>query len=200
MHQHNHEYDPALDAFFNVVSSFMSLSPESKNAFAGIMTKRELPKGTQLLNAGQVCRHIFYIEKGLARTYYIKDGKDVTDWISMEQTFSVSIVSFITGKPDIRNIELLEAATIWEIGVDDIQQLYNHHHEIERFGRLLVSQGLVQMQQRFDDLHFSTARDRYLNLITIHPTIVQRVPLGMVASYLGITPETLSRIRAGLTI
>ncbi|MBS0031592.1 Crp/Fnr family transcriptional regulator [Chitinophaga sp. 22321] len=200
MNQDNHEYDPALNVFFNVVGSFMSLSPESKNVFAGIMTKRELPKGTQLLTAGQVCRHIFYIEKGLARTYYIKDGKDVTDWISVEQTFSVSIVSFITGKPDIRNIELLEAATIWEIGADDIQHLYDHHHEIERLGRLLVSQGLVQMQQRFDDLHFSTARERYLNLITMHPTIIQRAPLGMVASYLGITQETLSRIRAGLTI
>lgn len=196
----SNKYDPALNDFFNVVSAFLTLSAESKRVFAGIMHKKILPKGTLLVTAGNISRHIYYIEKGLARTYYVKDGKDVTDWISVEHTFSASIVSFITGKPDIRNIELLEPGTIWEIGADDLQELYNQHHEIERFGRILVSQGLVQLQQRFDDLHFATARDRYKNLMLLHPSIIQRVPLGMVASYLGMTPETLSRIRAGFTI
>jgi CRP-like cAMP-binding protein len=196
----SNEYDPALKIFFNAIDAFIALSAESKHAFASIMKRKELPKGTTLVQAAYVCRHIFFIEKGLARTYYVKDGKDITDWISVEQTFSTSIVSFITGKPDIRNIELLETSIIWEIGYDDIQNLYNQNHEIERFGRLLVSQGIVQMQQRFDDLHFSSARDRYKKLMELHPYIIQRVPLGMIASYLGITSETLSRIRADFTI
>ncbi|MBO9728656.1 MAG: Crp/Fnr family transcriptional regulator [Chitinophaga sp.] len=193
-------YDPSLDDFFDMIKTFITLSPESKLAMAGILEKRELPKGHHLVHAGAVCRHVYFIEKGLTRTYYVKDGKDVTDWISTEKTVATSIVSFITGMPDIRSIELLEPTVLWAIGHDDLQKLYNESHEIERFGRLLVSYGLVQMQQRFDDLHFATARERYRKLITQHPDIVQRVPLGMVASYLGITQETLSRIRADFTI
>ncbi|TWF40493.1 CRP-like cAMP-binding protein [Chitinophaga polysaccharea] len=190
-------YDPSLNDFFDVIKSFITLSADSKLAMAGILDKKELPKGYQLVRAGTVCRHVYFVEKGLTRTFYSKEGKDVTDWISVEKTFATSIVSFITGLPDIRSIELLEPSVLWAIGHDDLQQLYDANHEIERFGRLLVSHGLVQMQQRFDDLHFATARERYQKLIAQHPSIIQRVPLGMVASYLGITPETLSRIRAG---
>jgi hypothetical protein len=74
--------------------------------------------------------------------------------------------------------------------------LYAQYHEIEKLGRLLVSGGLVQMQQRFDDLHFSTALQRYKNIIENHPTLVERVPLGILASYLGMSQETLSRMRS----
>ncbi|MCW3466186.1 Crp/Fnr family transcriptional regulator [Chitinophaga nivalis] len=192
-------YDPSLNDFFDIIKTFITLSADSKLTMANILEKKELPKGHHLVSAGSVCRHVYFIEKGLTRTYYLKDGKDVTDWISVEKTMATSIVSFITGMPDIRSIELLEPTTLWAISHDDLQKLYDENHEIERFGRILVSYGLVQMQQRFDDLHFATARERYRKLMQQHPTIVQRVPLAMVASYLGITPETLSRIRADYT-
>ncbi|NSL87854.1 Crp/Fnr family transcriptional regulator [Chitinophaga sp. Mgbs1] len=189
-------YDPALNDFFETIKSFITLSADSREALASVMKRSELPKGTVLVHPGSICKYIYYIEKGLTRTWYVKDGKDVTDWISVERTFATSIVSFVTGQPDIRGIELLEPAIIWAIGHDDIQRLYDSSHEIERFGRLLVSLGLVQMQQRFDELHFATARDRYRRLMEQHPGIIQRAPLGIIASYLGITQETLSRIRA----
>ncbi|HVI47886.1 MAG TPA: Crp/Fnr family transcriptional regulator [Chitinophaga sp.] len=192
-------YDPALNDFFDAVKAFITLSEDSKLAFAGILERTELPKGEVLVRPDTTCNYLYYIEKGLSRTYYIKDGKDITDWISTEKTIATSIVSFITRRPDIRTIELLENAVLWRIGYDDLQRLYDESHEIERFGRLLLSTGIVQMQQRFDDLHFATAKERYAKLMNINPTIIQRVPLGMIASYLGITQETLSRIRASHT-
>ncbi|QHT68943.1 Crp/Fnr family transcriptional regulator [Rhodocytophaga rosea] len=186
-----------MQAFFETVNQFLPLSAESKQALSAILQRMELPKGHVLVRAGTVCHYIYFIEKGLSRTYYLKEDKDVTDWISTENTFACSIVSFITRKPDRRIIELLEDSLLWAIHYQDIEQLYKNHHEIERFGRLVTSHGLVQMQQRFDELHFATAHERYKHLIETSPTIIQRVPLGMIASYLGITGETLSRIRAG---
>ena len=188
-----------MEDLFKSLSQFITLSPESKSAFSGILIRKEMKKGEILLKAEKTCNHIYYIEKGLTRTFYLKDGKDVTDWISTEKNFSVSILSFITRKPDRRSIELLEDSILWSIYYDDLQKLYKEYHEIERLGRLLADQGLVQIQQRFDDLHFTSAQDRYKKLLLANPTIIQRVPLGMVASYLGISQETLSRIRSGLS-
>lgn len=173
------------------------LDADTTRAFADAWTQQNVPKGYILVKPGAICRHIYFIERGLTRTFYLKDGRDVTDWISLEETFAVSIVSFLTGAPDIRGIEALEPTTLWAISRDLLEGLYTQHPVIERFGRMLMSEGIVQMQRRFDDLHFSTAAGRYRSVMKNAPQILQRVPLGMVASYLGMAPETLSRIRAG---
>jgi hypothetical protein len=126
----------------------------------------------------------------------LNDGKDVTDWISDENSFACSIISFINRKPDRRIIELLEPSVLFALHYNDLESLCSKHHDIENLFRHLVSFGLVQLQQKFDDLHFSTALKRYQKLMATHPSFIQRVPLGMIASYLGITQETLSRIRS----
>ncbi|HWB27008.1 MAG TPA: Crp/Fnr family transcriptional regulator [Chitinophagaceae bacterium] len=185
-----------MDAFFAYTDTFAKLSPEAKDALAAVSKCRQLPKGEILLRPGAVCHYIYFIEKGLSRTYYIKDGKDVTDWLSAENSFAVSIVSFISRQPDIRGIELLEDSIVWAISYQDLEKLYAQYHEIEHLGRMLVSMGIVQLQHRFDELHFATAQQRYETLITAHPNVVNRVPLVLIASYLGITQETLSRIRS----
>lgn len=183
-------------SFFETVSQFTSLSAKSRAALTSVLKRSEFPKGKIIVKPHSVCRHLYFIERGLTRTYYFKDGKDITDWLSPENTFAVSIISFITRKPDRRAIELLEPSILLSLHVDELERLCSIYHDIERMTRLLVSFGLVQLQQKFDDLHFETALQRYQNLMTTNPTLIQRVPLGMIASYLGITQETLSRIRS----
>ena len=185
-----------MNAFFNVLSQFTPLSTESKAAFSSIIKRLELPKGHVLVKENTTCNYLYFVEKGLTRTYYFKDGKDITDWISAENSFACSIVSFITRKPDRRIIELLEPSVLYAINHDKLEEMYFRFHEIERLGRLLVSSGMVQMQQKFDDVHFTTAIQRYQTLMKTNPSFILRVPLGMIASYLGITQETLSRIRS----
>lgn len=185
-----------MESFFAYIASFVRLSEESREALAPVLRPMELPKGHSLLRPGGVCKHFYFIGKGLSRTYYFKDGKDVTDWISTEGSIAVSIISFLTHQPDIRGIELLEPSSLLAISHTDLEQLYMRFHDIERLGRLLISAGIIQLQQRFDDLHFATAHERYQKLIATTPSLINRVPLGMIASYLGITQETLSRIRA----
>jgi CRP-like cAMP-binding protein len=185
-----------MEALFSVLDQISPLTTESKRAFAAITKTRQLPKGFTLLHAGAVSNHMFFIQQGLTRTFYLKDGKDVTDWISFENTFAVSVISFITRTPDRRGIELLEDSTIVEIPYYELEQLYPKHRDIETLGRLWSNFGIVQLQNRFDDLHFATATERYKKFIDRNPFALQRVPLGIVASFLGITQETLSRIRA----
>jgi len=96
-------------------------------------------------------------------------------------------------------VELLEPSLLWAIPYKRLEDLYNSYHEIERFGRLLVSHGLILVQQRFDDLHFASALERYKKMLQQNPSFIQRVPLSMIASYLGISQETLSRIRSKIS-
>jgi CRP-like cAMP-binding protein len=185
-----------MQSFLTFVKNITPLSDESLHALSAMLRRIDLPKGHCLLRPGSVCHYLYFIEKGLTRTWYLKDGKDITDWISTEGSIAVSIISFLTHQPDRRGIELLEDSIFYTISHADLEDLYRQYHDIERLGRLLLSQGIVQLQQRFDELHFSTAQQRYHQLITQNPCLVTRVPLGIIASYLGITQETLSRIRA----
>jgi CRP-like cAMP-binding protein len=185
-----------MESFFNFIGQITPLSEAAHDALAAVLERMDLPKGHGLLRPGAVCHHLYFIEKGLTRTWYTKDGKDITDWISAENTLAVSIISFLNHQPDRRGIELLEDSTFHALSYSNLEALYRDHHDIERLGRLLLSQGCIQMQQRFDDLHFATAQQRYQHLIDTNPSLLNRVPLGMIASYLGITQETLSRIRA----
>ena len=185
-----------MDKFFQTVSQFTNLSADSKQELSSCLRRLELPKGHILVKQDTVCSFVYFIDSGLTRTYYLKDGKDVTDWISDENSFACSIISFITRQPDRRTIELLEPSILFALHFNDLETLCSKHHDIENFFRQLVSFGLVQLQQKFDDLHFANALKRYQTLMTNHPTFIQRVPLGMIASYLGITQETLSRIRS----
>jgi CRP-like cAMP-binding protein len=185
-----------MDAFFKIISQFTNLSDDSNEAMSKVLKRLDLPKGHVLVKANSVCNYVYFIEKGLTRTYYLNDGKEVTDWLSAEDSFACSIVSFITRKPDRRIIDLLEPSVLWALHYDDLESLYKQHHDIERLGRHLVSFGLIQVQQRFDDLHFASALQRYQKLMQTNPDLIKRVPLGIIASYLGISQETLSRIRA----
>lgn len=185
-----------MKAFFDTVGRFAELSDESKSALAKILVYHEYPKGYLLLRPNAVCNHLYLIESGLTRTFYSKDGKDVTDWLSHEGTFACSIVSYINRQPDRRGIELLEDSALWSLQYYEIEELCKQYHDIERMGRFIVSFGLTQLQKRFDDLHFASALERYNNLMRTAPTLIQRTPLAYIASYLGITQETLSRMRA----
>jgi len=185
-----------MDKFFEIVSQMSSLSTDSKQALSAILKRQEFKKGHILVHQNSVCNYLYFIESGLTRTFYYDDGKDITDWISPENSFACSIVSFISRKPDRRQIELLEPSVLWSFQYYEIEHLCSRYHDIERMIRQLVSSGLVQLQQRFDDLHFATALQRYQTFMEEKPTLIQRVPLGMIASYLGITQETLSRIRS----
>lgn len=185
-----------MDNFFQIVSQFTNLSSDSKLAISACLTRLELPKGEVLIPENATGNFLYFVKSGLIRTFYFKEGKDVTDWFSPENSFGCSIVSFITRQPDRRSVEVLEPSVLFSLHFNDMEKLCKKHHDIETFFRRLVNLSLIQTIQKIDTLHFSTAVQRYQTFTAMHPSIIKRAPLGTVASYLGMTQETLSRIRS----
>ena len=183
-------------SFFDSVSHFVKLSSDSRNILLSLMLKESLPKGHILVPNGSYCTHVYYVEKGLARSFYIKDGKEITETFSAENSFACSMNGYLTKTPDGRQIELLEPSVIWSLPYADLEKLYDKYHDIERLGRYITTLELVDTHKRLSELQFMSAQERYNNLQSLHPGLLQRVPLGLISSYLGITQETLSRIRS----
>jgi CRP-like cAMP-binding protein len=184
-----------IDKLKEAFGEIARLSFETEQDFIASIDRMEVKKKTILQEEGRFCNHVYFIEKGMARTFYIKDGKDVTYWIAGENEFVGAMGSFFSRTVSNKNVETLEDCILWEFNYNRLEELYAQSKEMERMGRLFACYGIALQEKRFDDLHCMTARERYDLLLQNHPQIIQRVPLGIIASYLGITQETLSRIR-----
>jgi len=163
-----------------------------------IIRYESLPKNTELLKFDQIARNMYFIEKGLARVYYYQDGKDVTDYFAIDGQFIGAVPSFFTQEPSYKAIQLLEDSHLYYFSSTGFEACCDHHHDLERATRKLMGFGLVQEQQRIESLRFHSAKERYENMERQYPGITNRCPLQYIASYIGTTPVSISRIRAGL--
>lgn len=184
-----------MKTLFTHIQQHCKLSNPTLKSLEVALQKLELQKGDFLITEGKVCNHVYFLEQGCVRGFYNLDGKEISYWFAFENNFVTSFFSFITRKPGVENIQLIEDCTLWAITYDDLQKLYTKHPDMERLGRIMHERYYVMLEERFVSNHFKEARERYENLLTHAPHILQRVPLGYIASYLGITQETLSRIR-----
>jgi CRP-like cAMP-binding protein len=155
-----------------------------------------LPKNEYLLSEGSTSRHLYFLQQGALRGYYTLDGKEITHWFGFENDFVTSFHSFITQEPSVENIQLLEGSILWAISKDTLTALFDQYHEIERLVRIIYEKYYIRLEERFVNAQFKTATERYEQLLQQTPHILERVPLGCIASYLGISQETLSRIRS----
>lgn len=181
--------------FSQTIQLISPLSDKAKNALQTISKTIQLAKGDFLLEEGKVCNNLHFVEQGCLRGYYNLDGKEVTYWLSTEGMFATSFYSFISRKPSYETIRALEDSSIIAIHFDDLKSLYKDFHEIETLGRLVNERYYLQLEERTYALQFLSAKERYEKMIANNPTWLQRISLGFLASYLGITQETLSRIR-----
>lgn len=159
----------------------------------------ELEKGTTLVRERQYSDKTFFIVKGCARAFYLKDGKDITDWFAFENDFISSINSFFLNIPSLHFIELLEDSVLLEISRENVEKLSDKYRDFERLSKVIVVKTMLRQQERIASMQFHSAEQKYENILAIHPNISQRVQLTHIASYIGITLETLSRIRKRLS-
>ena len=149
-----------------------------------------------VLDTDNYSRNVFFIEEGLVRMFYYKSGKDITHYFFSEKTFAAGTESVFYHKKSIYGIEALEVTTITLIPFDIIAGLASHSIAVNRLVQSILLQTLMGFSMRLQSLQFETAQERYQKLMEEHPDILLRAPLGDIASYLGISQQTLSVIRS----
>ena len=184
-----------MKSFFEKNASLLLETPELAEAFQSIMSFESFPKHAILHEAGKICNHMFIINSGIARVFYYKEDKDITVHFSAEQESITTIDSFIQRKKSKYNIEALEDLEVLKISHSDLENLFDKNPKFDRFGRLFLQQIYMDLVERIDDLQLHSAQERYDILLQKKPYLFQRVASKHIASFLSITPETLSRIR-----
>jgi CRP-like cAMP-binding protein len=178
------------------ITIYHPLSEEAQASLHLHFEQITLSKNHHLITEGKTCRHLYFLEQGALRGYYNADGKEITHWFAFEQDFVTSFHSFITGQPAVENIQLLEGSILWTISKESFTQLLKQYQEIERVFRIALEKYYIRLEERYVNAQFKTAAERYQNMLEQTPHIIERVPLGHIASYLGISQETLSRVRS----
>ncbi|MEB2778604.1 Crp/Fnr family transcriptional regulator [Algoriphagus sp. D3-2-R+10] len=185
--------------FLAHLDSISPLSPEASNVLLELLTEVKIKKHQNLQTIGQTCKTIYFVQEGAARIFYYKDGKDVTEYFAFENDPIIRAESLFTGKPSHKAIEAINETIFLAIPANPLFTLFDQYRDIERLFRLLVERSYVDTINRLESLQFHSAEERYLFLLEKSPQVVKEIPLKHIASYLGITQVSLSRIRGNIS-
>jgi CRP-like cAMP-binding protein len=180
-----------------ILESELSVELVEKLFDATVETKYR--KGDKILEQGDTSAPIFIVTEGLLRMfYYDSKGNDITHWFAAEENIITDPATYFDQAPSNYLIEALEDCTVRSLKLKELNRLCKEHHAIEYFGRLLTLRIAMELNRKLMDIQFKSAKERYVTLIESKPDIFQRTKLGHIASYLGITQVSLSRIRSEL--
>ena len=177
---------------------YSTMTHDELDILESVLVPMKFAKGERILDEGQTCEHIYWIVKGLARQFYFKNGKELTEYMATENTVMMSIESLFMEKPTTQVIQALEPTVIYALPKKELEAVAMRSVNIQILYRKILEESLIISQQRADMLRFESAQDRYQKLVKSSPQLVLRAPLVYIASYLQMTPETLSRVRTAV--
>lgn len=184
------------EKLFNLFNAIYPLSDELKSEIIKSSEIINVKKKTILLNAGERGNTIYFIVKGAARIYYLdKKGKETNTWFLFENELLISVYGFYTGNPSFEYLETVEDCKLIAVKREKLDEIYLNFMEFNFSGRKLTEFYHMRNEIQANDLRMYSAKERYENLIQRNSKLLQRISLGHIASYLGISQETLSRIR-----
>ena len=175
------------------------LSSQVSDAILSMLSEVKIKKNHDLQSIGQTCKTIYFVQQGVARIYYYKDGKDVTEYFAFENDLIIRAESLFTGKPSHKAIQAISDTNFIAIPARQLFGLFDQHRDLEHLFRKVVEHSYVDTISRLESLQFHSANERYAHLMEKSPEVIQEIPLKHIASYLGITQVSLSRIRANMS-
>lgn len=184
----------ALQNFFG---QYGALSEASLEELVNNFKLKTLRKGELLLSQGQICGHIYFVSKGCLRLYYITNDIEITVWFSFENNSAIELSSFLSEEPSDYFLEAIEDSEVFSLHKSELNKLYARHPQLERIIRTFWEDIILNLLKRFTALQRDSAEKRYLDLLS-QPKYFQRVPQKYLASYIGVTPSSLSRIRRNI--
>lgn len=177
------------------IRQVVALDESELAQFVGRFQKKELAKDDYYCQEGQVMKSVAFVGQGILRYFYIKDGEEKTGQFFFEQGWVADYYSFLTQSPSNMFIQAIEDAVLYTLSYEDMQSLYVEVPKTEKFGRVMAEQLFIGTQRRNRSLLSDSPAERYMELVRDRPKVIENIPLYMIASYLGIQPESLSRIR-----
>ena len=179
-----------------MISKIIPLSKALKRDVTNKLTFAKIDRKQILLKEGEVCNYLYFVQKGLLRSFYDKEGQDITNWFLLENDLAISLLSFYRRQPSFETIETLEDSELLYIHYDDLMELYRKFPIFNVVGRVLTEEYYCRSEEKTIALRKQSATEKYADFMNQYPEIINRVPKKYIASYLGVTTETLSRIKA----
>jgi CRP-like cAMP-binding protein len=182
------------------IRTYVPLSTADEKIIKDLFRKKIIKKDQHLLKEGQVCRRLFFLEKGLVRYYLSKNGEEQTNYFNKEGEWVCDYQSFLPKVPTTVNIQAVEDTIAWAIDYVDLQTFYRLVKHGERFGRLGIEQVFINIIRQVTSLYTDKPPVRYKQFMQAYFDIAQRIPQYYIASYVGVKPQSLSRIRKRLSL
>ena len=175
---------------------YSTMTHEELDTLESVLVPMKFAKGEMILSEGEVCENIYYIGLGLIRQFYFKNGKQITEHLGEDRTIFMCIESLFREEPTKLQVEAIEPTTVYALPKQRLEQVALHNVNIQILYRKILEESLIISQVHADLVRFETAQDRYKKMCKLCPQVILRAPLVYIASYLQMTPETLSRVRA----
>lgn len=179
---------------------YSTMTHDELDVLESVLVPIKFAKGEMILSEGEICENIYYIEHGLIRQFYFKNGKQITEHLGEDHTIFMCIESLFREEPTKLQVEALEPTLVYALPKHRLEQVALHNVNIQILYRKILEESLIISQIHADIVRFETAQDRYKRMCKLSPQVILRAPLVYIASYLQMTPETLSRVRASILL
>ena len=190
---------PAFHPVIRHLELYGQLSGEDRAFLIDNTERLDLPRQHIVCTEGNICYHMHFVVSGLLRGHYNKDGRNVTTGFQAEGTIITPLSSFLNRRAALFTLETLEPTVLYRMHYDDLRELFRRSHAFEHISREATLASLVDLENRLYALQFYSAQERYENFLVQFPNLINRLSLTHIASYLGVSLETLSRVRTNLT-